>query len=282
MPATARSWRITEAYRRRISNDRKALQVRAEQSWPIDGEISTTDWVARMVALVEVKQSQAVRRASAYLAAYVASETGSRTARMTLDPAKYVGLSRDGRPLAESFRSPLIGVLYQIKQGDDVTEALKLGKERAKRTVGVDYDNAHRLALLDAIAADPNTEGWQRAVAGTCGACAAAADGTVDGSLHFEVHPNCQCISEPVVIAAAITAAAAISGREPPSRDAFRRPTGQELFDAKTEAEQNEMLGPETAQLVRDGIVTISDLYSKAELDDAPDFITQRPLNELT
>ena len=33
-----------------------------------------------------------------------------------------------------------------------------------------------------------------------------------------------------------------------------RRSTGQEIFDAKTEAEQNEMVGPGAAQMIRDGV----------------------------
>ena len=64
--------------------------------------------------------------------------------------------------------------------------------------VSVDFDHAHRTALLDAIDRDGRFDGWQRAIRGTCGACAALATGPSDGLL-FEVHPGCQCVSEPIV-----------------------------------------------------------------------------------
>lgn len=41
------------------------------------------------------------------------------------------------------------------------------------------------------------------------------------------------------------------------------QPTGQERWDAMTPAEQDEAIGPELAQLVRDGKVTLADLVTK-------------------
>lgn len=61
----------------------------------------------------------------------------------------------------------------------------------------MDFDHAHRTSLLEAIASDDRFDGWQRALAGTCGACASVASG-VSHELHFQVHPSCQCVSEPV------------------------------------------------------------------------------------
>lgn len=60
------------------------------------------------------------------------------------------------------------------------------------------------------------------------------------------------------------------------------RPTGSEIFAAKTRKEQDEMLGPAAAALVRAGIITLDDLYGKSNLDSEPDFITQKPLSAVT
>jgi hypothetical protein len=106
----------------------------------------------------------------------------------------------------------------------------------------MDFDAAHRKALLETIDRDDRFKGWQRATRGTCGACLGVAS-HVQGGLHFPVHPGCHCVSEPVVAGVPQTVA---------------RATGAELFAAKSEDEQNESLGPLAAQLVREGRVELS------------------------
>ena len=59
------------------------------------------------------------------------------------------------------------------------------------------------------------------------------------------------------------------------------RPTGQQLFDAMTEAEQDEAFGPEIAAAVRSGEVKLSDLVVKSPMEGQPDFITQASLTDL-
>jgi hypothetical protein len=54
------------------------------------------------------------------------------------------------------------------------------------------------------------------------------------------------------------------------------------LFAAKSEAEQDEMLGPEAAALVRGGQIQLSDLVEHEHLDsDQEAFITQKPVDRL-
>jgi hypothetical protein len=265
MPQSPRSLRLTDAYRQRVIATRERLQTQAQRTWPTIDTLDGTDWVDRMAAALTQAQTEAVRVSSAYLSAFIASETGKR-GRVSIDSRNYAGKSRDGRPLAESLRSPLVGTLKGLKDGLGASESLALGLHRAVRMVGVDYDNAHHTALMDTIASDDRFDGWSRSLSGTCGACASVASGVSHG-LHFPVHPGCQCVASPIVKGAANT---------------FPVPTGVEIFNEKSKQEQDEMLGPDSAALVRAGIITLDDLKGESELDTEPNFITQKPLSAVT
>lgn len=265
MPRSRRSLDVTDSYRARLVAARAALEERVERSWPTIETLDANRWAERMAAALTQAQVEAIRLSSAYLGAYLTSELGRRTASPPIDSSPWVGRSRDGRPLAESLRSPIVGVLGYLKSGLSPSESLSRGLIRAERMVGVDFDHAHRAALLVTIAADERFDGWRRSLAGTCGACASAASG-VSHDLYFPVHPGCRCTVSPVV------------GGIP---DTFPVPTGAELFDAKSADEQDEMLGPEAANAVRSGLITLDQLRSESEMAEGENFITQRPLSAI-
>jgi hypothetical protein len=203
MPAAESSLRITEAYRTRLFGLRSQLERRAELLWPTIEGLDDFTWTNKAAAATQNAQREAVALTGAYLTAFLSSEVGTRTRGPILDTRRYSGLSRDGRLLRDALRSPMIGVRFKLKEGATPEEALKFGLDRAKRMVSVDYDHAHRTALLDGLAADERFQGWQRAVTGTCGACAgdiAVEVRTELPSIPLQVHPNCQCVTEPVVV----------------------------------------------------------------------------------
>lgn len=212
-----------------------------------------------MAAAVAQGQIEAARVTAAYLSAFLATETGKRQRPPALDPRQFAGFSRDGRPLTDSLRSPLIGTLAALKKGRSPAESLRIGLNRATRMVGVDYDHAHRTALLSAIDSDERFDGWRRVTGGTCAACAAKA-GTLETGLRFQVHAGCLCVSEPSVVGVA---------------DRIARHTGAQIFAAKSRAEQDEMLGPENAERVRRGEITLEDLSGESEMARGQNFITQ-------
>jgi hypothetical protein len=378
MPAAESSLRITEAYRTRLFGLRSQLERRAETLWPTIEGLDDFTWTNKAAAATQNAQREAVALTGAYLTAFLTSEVGTRTRGPILDTRRYSGLSRDGRPLRDALRSPMIGVRFKLKEGATPEEALAYGLHRAKRMVSVDYDHAHRTALLDGLAADERFQGWQRAVTGTCGACAgdiAVEVSTNLPSIPLRVHPNCQCVTEPVMrprfraerkrteeqtllalknredefialgddelvevyhgAAGATTTPAGVAGKETyvtlnpflarryglgedpvtlnvrkgdlrPSPEALqqgmttlndslfgigeavvsretlgvlRRPSGQRIFNSKSPAEQDAMLGPKAAEAVRTGEVSLDQLVQRSPLDsDQPDFITQKPL----
>lgn len=261
MPQRQQSFRLTERYRARLFALRGQVQSEARKRWPNDP--AATDYPAQMAAVVQQAQTTALRLTGAYLTAFIASETGKATRAISLDTRAYIGLTADGKPLADGLQSPLIGALGALKRGRPFEIAQKIGIDRATRQVGMHYDHAHRTALHDAIEADERFSKGARAVRGTCGACAA-----LSGSPHMEVHPGCQCVEEPEV--------AGTSQR-------FPRPTGAALFAAKSTEQQDEMLGPEAAQRVRDGELEVADLVKHDRLDsETPNFVSQKPVQEAT
>ena len=66
-----------------------------------------------------------------------------------------------------------------------------------------------------------------------------------------------------------------------PTADLHPRPTGQQMFDAMTKAEQDEQFGPEKAEALRAGEVKLEDLVGTSPQKHGTDFITERSLDEL-
>lgn len=265
MAHNRQSLSLTDRYRERLIRTAESLERLAADTWPTIDQLDGNRWAETLSNRVTQAQRDAVRATQAYLGAFLTLETGRRQSGPQIDSRQYAGWSRGGVPLIESFRSPLIAVLTDLKDGMDPDEALARGSVKAKRLVGVDFDNAHRTALLEAIDADDRFDGWTRAVRGTCGACAAVS-ARVSHGLHFEVHPACKCVSEPIVAGAPNT---------------FPRPAGMEIFNGKSRDEQDEMLGTEAAELVRTGAVALPDLIDHVHMDDQPNFITQKPVSAL-
>ncbi len=59
------------------------------------------------------------------------------------------------------------------------------------------------------------------------------------------------------------------------------RPSGQQIFDAKTTEEQDALFGPEKAALVRSGEVALADLIDHSPIKHGDDILTERPLEAL-
>lgn len=266
MPSNPLSLQLTKTYRHRLDATRERLQRLAVERWPTIEALDSTDWSVRMAQAIEQGQTEAVRATAGYLSGFLTLELGKRTKGPSIDSRFYAGKAADGGTLAKSMESPLIGVLARLQGGSDAEEALAYGLGRAKRQVGMDLDAAHRAALLDGIHNDERFDGWQRATRGTCGACIAVA-GELHHSPDFPVHPGCGCVSQPVV-----------SGVP----NNFPLPTGTQLFATKSEAEQNEALGPKAAALVRAGVIELDQLVEHETFDSntAP-IITQRPVDQL-
>lgn len=259
MPASQRSLSVTSAYRDRVRALRQRVQAQAEREWPTIEGLDGTAWPGRMALVVGGAQTEAVRAAAGYLSAMLSSELGVRQRAITIDSRRYSGFSRDGRPLAEALQSPLVGVRLGLKEGKTPEEALRLGLQRATRTVGIDLDHAHRTALTDTIDADERFSGWERVTAGTCGACMALS-GT--SGPRFESHPGCSCTPQPTVTG--------VPNRIPVLQAAA-------LFERMSREEQDAAVGPAVADALRAGDLDFGALVKRNRIRQGDDFITQAP-----
>lgn len=266
MPASELSLYLTDAYRDSIQDELRTVEAVTRALWARiprdrpDLEAEHATLLASLVPQIVAAQLRATRAAGGYLGAFLTSELERRS---TVEvPDDRIGFARDGRPLVEAMRSPLVGTLGRLKSGASLTQALDFGMRRALFMVSLAVDDAAQQALLVGIDGDGRFSGWQRAVRGTCGACLGAATGP-SGGLRFPKHKDCKCVSEPRVRGV---------------RDRFPRPTGAVLFAAMTVTQQDEAVGPEVAERVRAREISLADLVGVSHQVLGDDFLTQAPV----
>jgi hypothetical protein len=148
---------------------------------------------------VSTLQREAARLSSAYLSTFIASELG--------EPERPPALSVwdkafGGGDLREGLRSAVIKTKVAIGEGEDPQRATRNSKAILVSDVGLFIDTAARESLRQGMEMDDRIVGYQRALKGTCGACAGnvAVETSVElPSIPLRIHPNCQCVTEPVV-----------------------------------------------------------------------------------
>lgn len=262
MAANAKSHRLTEVYRERLVQIADRVEAQARELWPRIEDLDTTTWADQMAAVVSRAQTEGVRLSAGYLTAYIASETGRRVRTRPIDSKPYVGVARDGRELRTALKSPIIGTLAALKS-KDIDKALTVGLIRGVRMAKFEVMQTARDALTAAIKDDERVDDFERSVAGTCAACMALSGET---GPHFEVHPGCQCLPQPVV--------SGVSNN-------FPLAAGATLFAALTPTQKVAAVGAEAAELIDSGAADLKDFVSHSKQSEQPDFITQKPAQDV-
>lgn len=275
MPASQASLRLTDAYRAQLLAVRRRVTVAVAGLWEIDFEEldrSFALWVGRSARLVGAAQFDMARLSAAYVAAYLASETRAPVPPVPVDPARFAGVDAFGRPLAVVLAPALLTVKAGLAEGRAPEVASAAGQARAVRTTVTTTQASADGALDSAFEAQPRVRGWRRVVSGGgCGACLGMASGQVEepGTPMLR-HANCGCTKEPVVAGVA---------------DTVRRPTGQELFDRLSDAEQDALFagrgGADKAELVRSGAVDLAGMVRQEPQALGHPVITEAPLQAL-
>ncbi len=276
MPANAQSIRITDDYRAKLVRLRTQAAATATKAWPIvtlaDLDGSVNQWAQVTGEAVTRGQLLAATLTNLYLASYVASETGTPVQPSGADLSQYAGKTEDGRPVVDLLRGALIAVRVSLLNGNGGEQALATGLARGVRGAAGQVLAAGRIAMDDLTQGDDRIIGWRRVAAGNaCGVCLGAATGAIQADSELLLcHDSCRCTKEPVVAGV---------------RDTVRRPTGEEVFAAKTPDEQNATFagtgGEAKADLIRNGDVSLTDLIRTVPQAARPDQLVEAPLQAL-
>lgn len=276
MPRSQQSLAVTDAYRRQLVATRQRTLVVLAGAWRAvqleDLERSHAEFTRTAAAAVGFAKQQAATLSDSYVAAFRSSELQRRVSPTGADTERFAQQARDGRPLTEALSVGAIAVKLGLMNGLQPEKALTAGMLRVQRLSAAEVSAAGRESLSELVQSEDDVVGWRRATSGApCGACLAAATGAVRADDDVpEAHDYCQCVAEPVV-------------RNVPDRVA--RPTGQELFDAMTAAQQDALFagrgGSEKADLLRSGDIQLSDLVERNPMSEVPDQITEKPLAAL-
>lgn len=272
MPSSQRAIALTDTYRARTAQIRARGRAVAASRWGLvdtdDLDGSHARWRAAVIPAVTELQRANARLSAAYVAGFVTLETGAYVAPSGVSAGvDAVGFTEAGKPVDDALRGGLFAVKAAIGEGRRFDDALAAGRDVGLRMAGEAVMFAARAGVAAGMASDSRVVGWRRVTAGGCGACLASSTNAVfDVGASLEVHPECKCSSEPVV-----------SG----GSDAVLRPTGLAMFEALTPEKQDQLLGPDKARIVRDGLVPFDALVDRSPMNAIPDQITETPLEAL-
>lgn len=228
---------------------------------------SFTSFVRGAARTITAGQANARVLSDVFLQNYIGTETGEQGELEDPVPDNE-GFTTDGRPLGEAMGAIPAKVYLALKQGQPMPKALAYGRFAAARFVWTEVMDAANQELTHQMDALPEVRGWRWKSRGTCGACLASDNGTVyPTSRPLNRHPNCQCVSEPVIEGA---------------KDTVPRETGIDRFKDMSVAEQDASLGKGLADLVRDNKVAWGDLISQERPHEWHPLIVVSTLKEVT
>jgi hypothetical protein len=275
MAATEQAFQLTNNYRQQQSTVTENAVAILAALWrtisPAQLSATYPSFLAPAVRALTVAQQISGGLSAGYLPAFIGAETGTVPAAPAVDVAARAGVTVDGRPLEQAVGRGLVQIKMALATGRPIEPAMNTGLAFVVRTARTEVPQAGRDILSEAMNQTHQVHGWVRVTsARPCGACLADA-----GHFHIRhaplpVHSACQCTAEPVV-------------RNLPDR--FPRPTGQQIFDRMTPAEQDALFagrgGADKAELIRSGATPLADLATVQETHNSGRWITETPLAAL-
>ena len=185
---------LTSRYSRQLERTAARVQRLAEARWnlaPEDFDGSYSRWLDVVVPAVTQAQKQNQRLTTAYLTAYITSETGVRARLKTV--GSVAGKNEDGRDLREAWDVPPIRAKQALMEGKELPVAMDIARASAMGLIGLGVYAGARVPMAEMLDATEQTVGYTRVTGGNpCAACMGAADGTVFATDEvFEIHPSC-------------------------------------------------------------------------------------------
>ncbi len=272
MAANRRSLAITNAYGQRLKAVEARVVQQSRRTWQVTGDFDAdyAAWFEVMAPAVSAAQALNLRLTAAYLGAFQSSETRRVVNPPQIDPEPYVGRTRDGRTFEEGWSSPPIKSKVAMAEGKTIEEAAKIGFEASSNLIKLDTYAAARNALSDQFRSNDQIIGYRRVLNGEddCGGCMAAASNDILAPEDdFETHPGCDCTGEAVFADV---------------EDRFQHPSGAEVFSRMSAEERINAVGLEAAQLLDSDQIALRDLAGQSPTVLGDNFLTQRPLVDVT
>lgn len=271
MPHNPQSLDLNTAYRARLIDVRDRTVRALARGWPTNIDTYDRDvrrWLAAAVQIVTAGQSHEITLTDGFLARFLTLELGP-TDPAGVDPDRWAGRTRDGRPIGRVLALADTSVRVALSGGAEPAAALDAGLARAVRVARTETMEAARSAMAATIEEDDRIDGWRRVTSrNPCPACLGlSAQGLRATDHSLSIHASCSCTALPVVADVPETVIP---------------PAGRELFDAMSTAEQDALYGPERAELIRTGQVPLEDLASTHHHPEWSDSIESTPVKSLT
>lgn len=270
MPSLA-TFRLTDRYRDRLRLIVERAQAHALATWPREADYADSDWPQTMAVALGQAQRQAVSASAAYLSAVLTAETGRSARAPALPREGLVGVAPSGAPLERSLLAPINAQRAAQNAGQASWEAERVGQRRAGQLVEAFVMRSARESLRRGLELDERVVGWRRAVRGTCSACLGVIEDEVPTErpeTEMNIHPNCQCVTEPVVDEGFISEQAR----------RHRRASGSERFRNLSANAQDDAIGTEAAYAVRKGFAKLRDFVTFRRVSDAESAYVQKML----
>jgi hypothetical protein len=176
--------------------------IGAIQAWRmIDGKALDLSWihvVARMLGVISGAQRKAAAAAPGYLERALRAQHVAASAEARLLDRAFAGLTGDGRPLAGLLYAPVALSKQRIGQGERIASVLRDEEKHVALLARTVTQDAGRMALQTAMAADPQVRGYVRQVnLPACARCIILSGRFYRYSDGFLRHPNCDCTMIP-------------------------------------------------------------------------------------
>lgn len=227
--------------RRRQTLARRAATAMARLWGTVDPDAIASSWTRAMptaLTVLETAQTTAAAAAGPYLDELTDEYGLEGAAAGAVAVTGFAGMASDGRDLAGLLYRPVISALRTIKRGATPRQGLSAGRFALDLIVRTQIADAGRAADGVALVARPQLGGWVRMLSlPSCPRCVILAGRYYRWDDGFLRHERCDCTHIPA--------------NEDVAGDLRTDPKA--YFDSLSEAEQDEIFGPSSAQAIRDG-----------------------------
>lgn len=218
-----------------------AALLAMRRAWSrVDPDDIGRSWAIQSIAAAAVfsgYQAAAAERGADYIGDALAEQGIDVDPAGRVNSEAFAGVASDGRPLAGLLYAPATVALTRIRSGLAPAAALRSARNNLDRIVRTQIADAGRGAASVGIAARPGVGYVRMLNPPSCAACVQLAGRYYRYNEGFQRHPKCDCVHVPA--------------REAGAADLTTDPNA--YFDSLSHEEQDELMGAEAAQAVRDG-----------------------------